>query len=167
MKFQIKRETLNKLSITSLVVLPAVAVIVYLKVGANSERPFAALPNDSASLAATASTDKPVAVPDTTVSIEEQPIVNAGNIAPPAKADTTDIQRDLRSAAEAGAEDGYWDGYYDGTDGREDLKRFDDHSNFSSERARQVYAESYRDGYDTGYNVGINQQGAPAVPKHE
>ena len=165
MKFQIKRETLTKLSITSLVVLPAVAVIVYLKVGANSERTFVAQANDSTLLAA--SSGKPVAVPDTTVSIEEQPIVNAGNMAPPAKADSTDIQRDLRSAAEAGAEDGYWDGYYDGTDGREDLKRFDDHSNFTSHRARQVYAESYRDGYDTGYNVGLNQHGAPAVPTEE
>lgn len=165
MKFQIKRETLTKLSITSLVVLPAVAVIVYLKVGANSERTFVAQANDSTLLAA--STGKPVAVPDTTVSIEEQPIVNAGNMAPPAKADTIDIQRDLRSAAEAGAEDGYWDGYYDGTDGREDLKRFDDNSTFTTARARQVYAESYRDGYDEGYNVGINQKGAPAPPAEE
>lgn len=167
MKFQIKRETLTKLSITSLVVLPAVAVIIYLKVGANSERTFAALPTDSAVLAAASSSAVPVAVPDTTVSIEVQPIVNAGNMVPPAKADSTDIQRDLRSAAEAGAEDGYWDGYYDGTDGREDLKRFDDHSTFTTARARQVYAESYRDGYDAGYNVGINQQGPSPVPERE
>ena len=165
MKFQIKRETLNKLSITSLVVLPAVAVIVYLKVGANSERTFVAQANDSTLLAA--STGKPVAVPDTTVPIEEQPIVNAGSLPTPTKADTTDIQRDLRSAAEAGSEDGYWDGFYDGTDGREDLKRYNDHSNFTTARARQVYAENYRDGYDAGYNVGINQQEASPASAHE
>ena len=167
MKFKIKRETLTKLSITSLVVLPAVAIIAYLKVGARSERPFTALPADSTALVAVAPSAVPVAVPDTTVPIEEQPIVNAGSLPTPTKADTTDIQRDLRSAAEAGSEDGYWDGYYDGTDGREDLKRYDDHSTFTTARARQVYAENYRDGYDAGYNVGINQQEASPASAHE
>ena len=54
-----------------------------------------------------------------------------------------------------------------GTDGGEDLKRYNDHSNFTTARARQVYAENYRDGYDAGYNVGINQQEASPASAHE
>ena len=61
----------------------AVAIIAYLKVGARSERSFSALPVDSTALVAVAPSAVPVAVPDTTVPIEEQPIVNAGSLPTP------------------------------------------------------------------------------------
>lgn len=148
------RDNLTKLAIAFFVIIPAITAIIYMKSSVAEQRD--GMQSDNHTL----SSHKPgmqVAVPDTTVSPEERPLVAAGEQT--TATDSLATMRDLRPADEAGAEDGYWDGYYDGAEGTGHHERYDEHSNFTSKNARRVYAENYAEGYQIGFAEGSSAGG--------
>lgn len=142
MKDKNKHDNKGRIALLILIILPAIAAVIYLKSSVATDR------KPDVSTDAKAQQVR-VAVPDTTVATEELPIVQSGST--PGERDSTQVTRDLRSAAEAGAEDGYWDGYYDGAEGSTQRRRYDEGCNFTTQYAREAYATNYREGYETGY----------------
>ncbi len=98
-------------------------------------------------------TEKPVAIPDTTLSPDVSS--DAPDSVVPAIPDSIGIDR--RPPDEAGAEDGYWNGLYDGIAGQEQTEH-DVTSNFPTEEERRIYADNYRESYIQGYQEGIKQK---------
>lgn len=142
MKDKNKHENTGRITLMALVILPAIAIVIYLKSSVTTDKP-------QEQSAPTENRQNHVAVPDTSVEAGELPVVQGENDT--VTADSTQVTRDLRSAAEAGAEDGYWDGYYDGAEGNTQRRRYDEGSNFTTAYAREAYAANYREGYETGY----------------
>ena len=95
----------------------------------------------------------PVAVPDTTSTIEmmvEEYVTDT-------LVSVQNLGTDTRSAMEAGDEDGYWDGWYDGAETGK-RSRYDENSSFASATDRQIYAENYREGYAKGFAESTQQK---------
>lgn len=157
---QSRTTTLVRSFLFVLIVLGAVALIVYMK--RSTDQP---LTPEQVTLRDSL---QRIATPDTTLSPEDNADSHAPALTPspdssPTAPDSLDTSMDVRSPTDAGYEDGYFTGLDDGISGRERFS-YDESSQFPTPAQRRNYTEAYRRGYEQGFRDG---QGRKKLPNNE